>query len=221
MIFPRFAPLALLMFFLVLPARASWISPFISEIHYDNKGADAGELVGVSGPVGLDLSDWQVILYNGADGRPYRSVSLSGQLAGSAGEWAEAYWPMAGMQNGPDAVALYSAADGLIDFVAYEAGLTASAGPASGATARVLPLSEGGSTAIGSSLQRVGGSGDWDWVLASATPGILNPGLVGFEVERVPSMGAWALWLAGIAAWLFWSSVRTPRQMPLKCGVRE
>ena len=221
MICLKSAPLALLMFVLVVPARASWISPFISEIHYDNASIDAGEFVAVTAPVGLDLSDWQIILYNGVNGQPYGYVSLSGQVRGAGGDWAEAYWPIAGIQNGHDAVALLSAADELVDFIAYEAGVIATGGPVAGAAARLLPVAESANTAAGQSLQRVGGSADWDWVLAGATPGMLNPGLSGFDSAGVPAMGTGALWLSGIAAWLL-SSVRgRPGLIVARSGMRH
>ena len=221
MICKKSAPLALLMFVLVVPARASWVSPFISEIHYDNASIDVGEFVAVTAPVGLDLSDWQIILYNGVNGQPYGFVSLSGQVRGADGDWAEAYWQIAGIQNGHDAVALLSAADELVDFVAYEAGVIAAGGPVAGSAARLLPVAESANTAAGQSLQRVAGSADWDWVLAGATPGRLNPGLSGFASAGVPAMGAGALWLSGIAAWLL-SSVRgRPGSIVARSGMRH
>ena len=88
----RRASLTLLLFALALPVRATWISPFISEIHYDNVNGDVNEMIAVTGPSGLDLSDWQLVLYNGANGRPYDSIALSGRLAQTAEMWAEAFW---------------------------------------------------------------------------------------------------------------------------------
>ena len=81
----RSASLTLLLFAFMLPARATWVSPFISEIHYDNVGADVNELIAVTGPAALDLSGWQLVLYNGANGRPYDSVPLAGGFGGAGG----------------------------------------------------------------------------------------------------------------------------------------
>ena len=49
---------------------------FISEIHYDNAGVDAGEAIEVFGPAGTDLTGWSIVLYNGAErcGVRHRSV---------------------------------------------------------------------------------------------------------------------------------------------------
>ena len=211
MIYPRCASLALLFFACALPARASWVSPFISEIHYDNAGADVNELVAVTGSAGLDLSGWWIVLYNGKNGQPYSSVALSGQLGTSGEPWSEAYWSVTGIQNGPDAVALVSATDQLVDFVAYESAVSATTGPAAGAVASLLPVSESADSAPTSSLQRTGDVEDWAWTLGPATPGLLNPGLAGFDVGVVPTMNAWQLWLAGFSAWLLLSFRRRRR----------
>lgn len=216
----RYAPLALILFAFVLPARASWISPFISEFHYDNPGVDVDEFVAVTGPAGLDLSGWQIILYNGANGDPYRSVSLSGVLGGRVDAWAEAYWRIAGMQNGPDALALVAPADRLIDFVAYEGDVLAASGVAAGLGAKTLPVAEGGATDVGSSLQRVGGVDSWAWVVAPATPGELNRGLGGFDAAGVPAVSAWILWLSGIGGWLLLSIRHRPWQVGAVQGLQ-
>lgn len=202
MICSRRASLTLLLFALVLPARATWVSPFISEIHYDNVGADVNESIAVTGPGGLDLSGWRLDLYNGANGLVYRTVTLSGRLGGSDGLWAERSWPVDRIQNGPDAVALVSPADRLIDFVAYEAVVVASDGVASGAVARLLPVSEDAGTAVTSAMQREGTADDWTWSLGLSTPGQVNPGLTGFDTATVPAVNAWQLWMSGILAWL-------------------
>ena len=207
----RSAPLALILFAFVLPARATWISPFISEFHYDNPGVDVDEFVAVTGTVGLDLSGWQIVLYNGANGESYKSVPLSGILGGNADAWAEAYWSIAGIQNGPDALALLAPGDRLIDFVGYEGEVLAEAGVAAGFAARTLPVAEGSDTAVGSSLQRTGGLDSWAWVSAPATPGVLNQGLVGVDATSVPAPHAWVLWMAGSCGWLLLLTGRRQR----------
>lgn len=204
----RYAPLALVLLVLVTPAAASWVSPFISEFHYDNAGPDVGEFVAVTGPDGLDLSGWRVVLYNGANGLPYRSVALDGVLDGNGAGLAEAYWPVAGLQNGPDALALVSAAAEVVDFVAYEAQVVALGDVAQNLTARLLPIGEDSGSPVGSSLQRRGAAGDWAWVGAPATPGRLNAGLVGTAQASVPVAGAWVLWLAALVGWRLASARR-------------
>ena len=203
----RCASLTLLLFALVLPVRAAWISPFISEIHYDNAGADVNEFVAVTGPAQTDLSGWRIDLYNGTNGLPYQSVALSGRLGGSADSLAERSWMMSGMQNGPDAVALLSPTDRLVDFVAYEAAVVAGPGTAiEGAVARLIPVAEGGGTVPGNSLQRRETEFDWAWFAGTATPGLLNPGLAGIESGLVPVTDGLQLWMAGCLAWLLWFS---------------
>jgi hypothetical protein len=81
------------------------IQPFISEIHYDNDGSDRGEFIAVTAAAGVDLFGWQLVLYNGATGGAYESVDLTGTVMPSQ-PWGELAWSVAGLQNGPDAVAL-------------------------------------------------------------------------------------------------------------------
>ncbi len=199
----RFALLACVSFVGVTPLHAAVVEPFISEVHYDNAGADVGEFVAVTGPRGLDLSGWEIALYNGSTGLVYDVLPLGGQLNGDSGELIEAYWPATGLQNGPDAIALVSDLGVVVDFIAYEQAVTASGGVATGSTARLLPVSEGGSTPSGESLQRVGDPGDWTWVAGAATPGELNPGLQSSgNPTAIPLPTVIGLWSLGLLGWL-------------------
>ncbi|MBU0781385.1 MAG: cadherin-like domain-containing protein, partial [Alphaproteobacteria bacterium] len=59
---------------------------FISEIHYDNAGADTGEFIEVAGTAGTDLTGWSLVLYNGNGGASYDTISLDGALSGTSGQ---------------------------------------------------------------------------------------------------------------------------------------
>src|SRR5437763_15795350 len=52
----------------------------ISELHYDNVGADAGEQVEVSGPAGTDLTGYKIFLYsrNPTQRNAYGTATLPG-----------------------------------------------------------------------------------------------------------------------------------------------
>ena len=53
--------------------------PWINELHYDNvAGGSANEFIEIAGPAGLDLSGYSVYLYNGASGKDYRIMPLTG-----------------------------------------------------------------------------------------------------------------------------------------------
>jgi len=198
----KFALLALAFSVCALPVHASWVTPFISELHYDNERKDIGEFVAVTGPSGLDLSGWELVLYNGGDGRPYGALELSGVLDGAASGLAEAAWPFVGIQNGPDAVALISPLDVVVDFIAYEAGVIATEGAARALSARLLSVAEDGSTPVGWSLQRSDISDVEAWTAAPATPGILNVGLLRADVRELPVAAVAALWSVGAVGWL-------------------
>ena len=184
------------------PVHAGWVAPFISEIHYDNAGVDRDEFVAVAGPAGWDLNGWQLAFYNGANGGIYRSLAIDGVLPGDPGRLGEGYWAVTGIQNGPDAVALLSPQDMVVDFVAYEAAVSAFEGPAAGLQARLLPVAEDNTTPAGRSLQRQGTPETWSWSLAEMTPGRVNGGLEEVDSGTIPEpAGAVVLWIAGGIAW--------------------
>lgn len=186
-----------------MPLHATVIPPFISEFHYDNAGADVNEFVAVSGRAGFDLSGWKIALYNGANGKPYRTLRLNNTLGGLPGELVETFWPLVGIQNGPDGIALISASDRVVDFVAYEGALSALEGPAAGASAaHELPVRESAATPVGYSLQRVGAIADQAWLAEAATPGQVNPGLRDTRLGVVGTPGAAALLVTGLFGWL-------------------
>jgi hypothetical protein len=119
--------------------------------------------------------------------------------------WGELAWPVAGLQNGPDAVALVSSALEVVDFIAYEGVFEAAAGVAAGLTPQLLPRWQTPATEPGLSLQRSGLLDDWRWDLATATRGQLNPGLLlpEADVRRVPVAPVWSLVLLAVIGWWF------------------
>src|SRR4051812_6288929 len=81
----------------------------VSEIHYDNVGADTGEAIEVSGPAGADVTGWTVVLYNGSNGGNvvYDTKTLSGVIPATCGARGVAglEYPANGLQNGGSTVA--------------------------------------------------------------------------------------------------------------------
>jgi len=140
----------------IAPAYAAQAdTPFISEIHYDNAGTDTGEAIEVQAPPGFDLTGWQLVLYNGANGAAYSTRTLGGTVP-ATGVVVENY-PTDGIQNGsPDGVALVSPSGDVVEFLSYEGTFAAVGGPADGRTATDIGVAETSSTPIGYSLQKVG-----------------------------------------------------------------
>jgi DNA/RNA endonuclease G (NUC1) len=139
----------------------------ISEIHYDNAGTDAGEAIEISGPAGTNLTGYSLILYNGNGGAAYDNRVLSGTIPGTCGTRGVVVQTYAsnGIQNGsPDGVALVSGTT-VIEFLSYEGTFTAVGGAANGLVSKDIGVSQAGTEAIGSALQREG-TGVW-----KATPG--------------------------------------------------
>ena len=141
----------------------------ISEIHYDNTGTDAGETIEVSGPAGLDVTGWTVVLYNGNGGASYDTKTLTGAFPATCGDRGVLVinYPVNGIQNGsPDGVALVDASAAVVEFLSYEGTFTATNGPANGTLATDIGVSELGNEALGLSLQRHG-DGTWTGPIAN------------------------------------------------------
>lgn len=155
---------------LALPAAAAPGEVFVSELHYDNAGTDAGEAVEVEADAGTDLTGWSVVLYNGNGGAVYDDDDLPGTVP-DAGVVVLDY-PANGIQNGsPDALALVDADGAVVEFLSYEGVITATDGPAAGTTSTDIGVSEAGSEPVGQSLQKLDGA--WSGP-APATFGVRN-----------------------------------------------
>ncbi len=129
---------------------------WINEFHYDDKGRDQGEFVEVAGTAGVDLSGWQIVLYNGSNGNTYLTTTLSGSIANQESGFGTSDFAMA-LQNGaPDGIALIDDQGNVVEFLSYEGTMTANNGPAVGLTSVDVGVSESSSTKAGRSLQRTG-----------------------------------------------------------------
>ena len=172
------APLAVASSASAVSAEDSTI--FVNELHYDNDGSDADELVEVAGPAGTDLSGWSLVLYNGSNGAVYDTEALSGVISDQQGGYGTLSFPVTGIQNGPpDAVALVNGTE-VRQFLSYEGTFTAVGGPANGLTSTDIGVAEAGTSPVGHSLQ-LGGTGttygEFAWSAAApATAGAPNTG---------------------------------------------
>jgi predicted extracellular nuclease len=148
----------------------------ISEIHYDNAGADTGEAIALAGTAGMSLDGWSLVLYNGANGAAYSTRSLNGIVIDNEGSgYGEVVfnYPVDGIQNGsPDGVALIDNRGAVVQFLSYEGVMTAASGPAQGMSSTDIGATQTSSTPIGQSLQLIGNA----WQAAAQTMGTLNAG---------------------------------------------
>jgi uncharacterized protein len=163
---------------------------WINEFHYDNVGTDAGEFIEIAGLAGTDLTGWSLVLYNGNGGVTYSTTPLSGSIPSITGGYGvvSVSYPANGIQNGGagasttegDAIALVNAGGTVVQFLAYEAAVTATNCVASGMTATLIPVAESGSDAVGGSLHLTGSGtayADFTWALTSDdSPGAVNAG---------------------------------------------
>jgi endonuclease I len=151
---------------LLLPPCAS-ADVFVNELHYDNADTDTSERIEVLAPAGTSLSGWTIALYNGADGRRYATLALSGTVADQCNGYGTATVAATGMQNGaPDGLALVDAGGHVVQFLSYEGTFTATDGPAAGLGSSAITQSESAGTAAGTSLQLAGSGSryaDFSW----------------------------------------------------------
>lgn len=166
---------------LILGSPAAAQSIFINEVHYDNKGKDSGEVVEIAGPAQVTLSGWQLVFYNGKNGRPYRSLALEGSIPDLQAGVGTLSFDAKGIENGgPDGVALVNPDNEVIQFISYEGQFTASSGVAKGLISQDIGVKESDTTMPGQSIQLKGvgrTSGDFQWGKPdSATPGAVNAG---------------------------------------------
>ncbi|MCU1431979.1 MAG: Endonuclease/exonuclease/phosphatase [Actinotalea sp.] len=167
-----------------LPAAAASAAPpttpYISEIHYDNAGTDAGEFVEVHLPPGTTSAGLEVVLYNAGSTTTYDTDAVP-PVTAPAGSPAVAVvsYPSNGIQNGsPDGVALVRNGM-LVELLSYEGVFTATNGPAAGIASTDIGVSEAGTESVGRSLSRTysAATGTLVWAgPAAATPGAVNPG---------------------------------------------
>ncbi|MEN7547581.1 T9SS type A sorting domain-containing protein [Rapidithrix thailandica] len=172
--FQRFWPLLVLFFCGMKLTAYAQTSVFINEIHYDNTSTDSGEAIELAGPAGIDLSGWQIVLYNGSGGAEYNTRTLSGSIpdAGNGVGFVVENYPVNGLQNGsPDGIALVNQLGQVLQFLSYEGSFTAVGGPADGMTSTDIGVSEASSTPVGYSLQLAGNGSfyeDFTWEVALA-----------------------------------------------------
>jgi predicted extracellular nuclease len=175
-----FALMASLLPGLAIPAAAVPADGdiFISEFHYDNASTDVGEFVEVTAPAGSDLTGWSVVLYNGSNNETYNTQALSGTVADQSAGYGTLTLDVV-LQNGaPDGIALVDTTGTLVEFLSYEGTMTAVGGPADGATSTDVGVSQGSSTPVGASIERIGEVPDqYVWVADDdASKGAPNPG---------------------------------------------
>lgn len=188
-----------------LPASAD---VFINELHYDDADTpttgDTNEAIEVVATGGEDLTQYSIVLYNGAtasaaitydtDAVPAGAVvSCAG---GSSARIAVLNYAVNGIQNGaPDAIALVQGAT-VVQFLSYEGVATASNGPAAGLVSTDIGVSEISATVEGTSLQLGGGPSStyagFAWQpSATATMGACNNGQTfGAPVDNPPQLSS-------------------------------
>ena len=155
--------------------------PWSNEIHYDDFGTDQNELVEIAGPSGTSLEGWKLVLYNGSNRKPYKTVELSGTISEIANGLGVASFDIKAIQNGsPDGIALVDDSDEVVQFLSYEGQLLALSGAAAGTMSTDIGKAESNANSASTSLQLIGSGNtyaDFEWSQGRpATPGSINDG---------------------------------------------
>jgi Chaperone of endosialidase/GEVED domain len=157
----------------------------ISEIDYDNAGADNNEKIELYGINGTNLTGWKLILYNGANGVAYNTLDLTGNIpftcggadGASYGVKVISYTGPDAIQNGsPDGVALVNASSVVVEFLSYEGTFTAVGGPANGMLSIDIAPGFADSNTQEGSFERHANT-TWTFVTTN-TFGVCNTGLI-------------------------------------------
>jgi len=157
-------------------------SVFINEIHYDNDAGDINEGVEIAGPYSTNLTGYSIALYNGGNDSVYSTTTLSGTIPNNENYRGVVWFPIPGMQNDDEGIALVDPNGNVIQFLSYEGVITAADGPAIGMTSTNIGVTESDATTVGFSLQLIGSGTEYtDFSWSSpilATTGNKNTGQI-------------------------------------------
>lgn len=147
--------------------QVSWVASavdgpavWVNELHYDHVGSDTNEGFEIAGVAGLELTNFVLLLYNGASGTTNYQTNLAGVVddegGGSGALWFSS--PANAFQNGsPDGLALVRRhPSNVVSFLSYEGVMVAIGGPADGMTSVDIGVAEDNTVPVGYSLQVVG-----------------------------------------------------------------
>ncbi|KAK1293212.1 hypothetical protein QJS10_CPB17g00030 [Acorus calamus] len=168
------------------PASHTNVKAWVNEFHYNNKGKDCNEFVEIIASSSTDASRLRLVLYNGANGKMYKKLSLADEIfnvrnLGAGFSIYTAYLPL---QNGPrDSMALVSVNGGdvveVVQFLSYEGTVKACDGPAmdiESVDVKVYETEESSELdSLGLTGEEIGGF-EWTKFIGRATPGRPNAG---------------------------------------------
>ncbi len=152
----------------------------ITEIHYSDAGDDENEFIEITGPAGIDLTGYNIYVYNGETGLVGGVIPLSGVLGdegngcGAIAIIMENLDIIVGLQNDVEGLALVDPFGNVIEFISYEGTFIAADGPAAGMLSMDIGVAEPDDGSEDESLQLT----DAGWQAPMpATPGMINSNL--------------------------------------------
>ena len=130
---------------------------FRTAFHYDNVSDDVDEYVEITGPAGIDISGYGLVLYNGNDEKEYSTIlvpssTVLADQSGGLGTFVFAL-PLNGIQNGdPDGVVIVDDSGAILHAFAYGGSFTPIDGPASGVLLPDIGVKEDAAGPVDSAL---------------------------------------------------------------------
>ncbi|XP_058113673.1 uncharacterized protein LOC131256700 isoform X5 [Magnolia sinica] len=156
---------------------------WINEFHYNNKGKDYNEFVEILVGPSTSAAALELVLYNGANGKMYKSLPLADERAFTAATVGNSgfliYTAFVPLQNGPgDGIALISGTeDGsdreVVQFLSYDGVVKAIDGPAKGTVSVDIKVHETAGSSQCDSVGLTGRIGKFKWgtFIDGASPG--------------------------------------------------
>lgn len=159
---------------------------FINELHYANALADTTEFVEIAHTTGYSLEGHKLFFY-GPSGAAYRQIedlsTLTSTFSDAVGTGFSftsysVYLQTNELLNENAGVALIGPNNAVLDFISYGIEITATDGPATGSTSKLMGVVETGFTLRANSLQLAGTgfqAADFTWQAPQrSTPGFIN-----------------------------------------------
>ena len=133
-----------------------WLTLFCLCFSKDNAGKDENEFVEIGCNSEVDLTGYQIVKYNGKDGKTYDLPVTVSEECSPPDAFPILKVPLQNGNPGGDGIALIDKNGVVVEFISYEGSIEATNGPAVGLTSVDVGVSEGDKSMLGLSLQLVG-----------------------------------------------------------------
>eukprot|EP01121_Diplochlamys_sp_Union-15-3_P015760 TRINITY_DN5264_c0_g2_i3.p1 TRINITY_DN5264_c0_g2~~TRINITY_DN5264_c0_g2_i3.p1 ORF type:complete len:719 (-),score=126.57 TRINITY_DN5264_c0_g2_i3:19-2175(-) len=121
-------------------------SVFVNELHYNNVLFDKDEGIEIAGPAGTDVNGWKIELYEGASGKVYNTINLSGVIPDQQNGFGTLLFKFSGINNGKgptgDGLSIVDAEGKVRQFLSYGGVFVATDGQCKDMKSTLIPVEE-------------------------------------------------------------------------------